>query len=124
MDTFFYKKKYELNGIVLDKYQSRAVFCNKKNYLVVAGAGSGKTLTIVAKVDYLLKNNVKNDKILCISFTNETVNNLKNKISYNVDILTFHKLALNIIKDNKQYFGISPDNLLKYIVDEFFNSYF
>ena len=56
MNTFFKLENYKFNDIVLDKYQTKAIFCNKKNFLVVAGAGSGKTLTITAKVDYLLKN--------------------------------------------------------------------
>ena len=106
----------------MDKYQSRAVFCNKKNYLVVAGAGSGKTLTIVAKVDYLLKNNVKNDKILCISFTNETVNSLKGiveKYNYKVDVKTFHRLSLDLLKNT---YSIVNNNLLEYVTEEYFES--
>lgn len=113
-------KKILFNNKVLDKYQTKAVLCNKKAYLVVAGAGSGKTLTIMAKIDYLLKNNVKCNKILCLSFTNETVNSLKEslkKININVKVQTFHKLALDII-GNK--YSIISNNLLDYIIDEYF----
>ena len=65
-----------INGYSLDTEQRMAILSNAKNNLVVAGAGSGKTLTIVGKIKYLvevLKVNPKN--ILCISFTNEAVNN-------------------------------------------------
>ena len=48
MNTFFISKNYIINGKKLDKYQTKAVMCNKDKYLVIAGAGSGKTLTIVA----------------------------------------------------------------------------
>jgi len=122
MDTFFNRKKYNLNGIILDKYQSQAVYCNKKAYLVIAGAGSGKTLTIVAKVAYLLKNNVNKDKILCLSFTNETVSSLKNSLEKNnisVDVKTFHRLSLDILKNK---YNIASSNLLEYITEEFFES--
>ena len=122
MNTFFNRKNYKLNDIILDKYQSRAIYCNKKNYLVVAGAGSGKTLTIVAKVDYLLKNNVNNNKILCISFTNETVNSLRNSLEENnlsVDVKTFHRLSLDIL--NNKY-SIASSNLLEYVTEEYFES--
>lgn len=122
MNTFFNRKNYKLNDIILDKYQSRAIYCNKKNYLVVAGAGSGKTLTIVAKVDYLLKNNVNNKKILCISFTNETVNSLRNSLEKNnlsVDVKTFHRLSLDIL--NNKY-SIASSNLLEYVTEEYFES--
>ena len=122
MSTFFYRKKYKFNNIVLDKYQSKAVLCNKRNYLVVAGAGSGKTLTIVGKVFYLLNNNIDKNKILCISFTNETVSSLKKSLENNnisVDVKTFHKLALDILKNK---YSISSSNLLEYVTDEFFSS--
>ena len=115
MDIFFIDKK-------LDKYQRKAVLCNKRAYLVVAGAGSGKTLTIVSKVDYLKKHGIKEKNILCISFTNETVNSLKNRLEENnlhVDVKTFHKLSLDIL--NNEY-NVSNNNLLDYIIDEYFNS--
>ena len=69
------------------------------------------------------KENVNPSLILCLSFTNETVNNLKEKINYNIDILTFHKLALSILKDNNFKYFISPDSLLDYLIDEYFQSY-
>ena len=75
------------------------------NTLVIAGPGSGKTFTIINKVDYLIKNKIyKENEILLISFTNESVNDLKKKLNYNIDILTFHKLAMKIMqnKQNKQ----------------------
>ena len=120
IDSFFLRKENK----DFDKYQRKVIINNSKYLLVVAGAGSGKTKTITGKVRYLIDVlGYKEQEILVLSFTNETVNNLKNKISYNVDILTFHKLALNIIKNNKRYYKISSDSLLKYIVDEFFLSY-
>ena len=71
-----------------------------ENTLVVAGAGSGKTFTIVNKIKYLLDNNIyKENELLVISFTNESVNDLKRKIDYNLDIMTFHKLAITLINN-------------------------
>lgn len=118
-------KKFYLNNKVLDKYQSKAVFCNCKRYLVVAGAGSGKTLVIVGKVKYLIDNlGISNNKILCISFTNETVNALINSLEKNnlkVDVKTFHRLALDILSGNKNM-SIASSSLLDYVVEEFFSS--
>lgn len=122
MNTFFMHKNIYINDRKLDKYQTKAVLCNKDNYLVIAGAGSGKTLTIVAKVKYLLENGYKEKDILCISFTNETVNSLKASLEFNninVDVLTFHKLSLKIL-DNA--YKIAQADLLKYIIEEFFES--
>lgn len=93
-----------------------------ENTLVVAGAGSGKTFTIVNKIKYLLDNNIyKENELLVISFTNESVNDLKRKIDYNLDIMTFHKLAITLI--NNPNMKISNEYYLKYIINEYFNSY-
>ena len=40
----------DINGRSLDEEQRRAVLCNAKSNLTIAGAGSGKTLTICGKV--------------------------------------------------------------------------
>ena len=119
-DSFF----DDINGHSLDKYQRKVILNNSKYLLVVAGAGSGKTLTIIGKIKYLIERlNINQDSILCLSFTNETVNNLKCKINYDVDILTFHKLALQILKENKFQYFIAADSLLEYIVNEYFESF-
>ena len=92
------------------------------NTLVLAGAGTGKTYTIINKIKYILDNNIyKEDEILVLSFTNESVNDLKRKINNNINIMTFHKLALSLIKDPN--IKISSEYYLKYIIDEYFNSY-
>ena len=114
-----------VNGYPLDKYQRKAVLINEENNLVIAGAGSGKTLTIVGKIRYLIEVlNIRKEEILCISFTNDSVNSLKKALlknyNYNLDVYTFHKLSLNIIKDNNKNISICNDGLLEYIIDEFF----
>ena len=50
-DAFF----DNINGYKLDINQRKIITDNKTNILVVAGAGSGKTLTIVGKIKYLKK---------------------------------------------------------------------
>ena len=118
-DNLFY-----IDGYTLDKFQIDCIKCNT-NLLVIAGAGCGKTSTILGKVKYLINNGVKASEILCISLTNEATNGLKNKINnlgYDVDCLTFHKLGLNIIKKFYNEINICSDNLLEYIVDEYFFS--
>ena len=115
---------FKIDGYSLDEYQIECVKENK-NLLVVAGAGCGKTSTILGKVKYLIHNNIKEDEILCISLTNEATNGLKNKllnIGINVHCYTFHKLGLNII--NKYYNNVTiyDNKYLEYIVNEYFLS--
>ena len=103
-------------GYKLDDKQRQIVVTDEEKTLVIAGAGSGKSLTIIGKIKYLIeRKNIKQSDILCISFTNEACNSLKNKLKkyydYDIDVLTFHKLGLNIIKDNNIKFGIASDYL-------------
>ena len=132
-NTFFIKKELiktkklfdNINGYSLDKEQRKAVITNEENILLLAGAGSGKTLTIIGKIRYLIEV-LKVDKkdILCISFTNDCVNSLKESLlknyNYDIDVFTFHKLSLNILKDNNKNISICESNLLEYTIDEFF----
>lgn len=110
-----------INGCFLDKRQIKIATTKRKNVLVVAAAGSGKTLTIASRVKFLihfLKVNPKD--ILCISFTNDAVNNLKNKLDNNdVEVLTFHKLALKIIGNKKE---VLTEDMLSHIVSETINN--
>ncbi len=105
----------------LDKYQLKAVTSNRKNILVLAGAGSGKTYTIVSRIRYLIKyRNVKPSDILCISFTNDAVNKLKEDLNNkDVEVLTFHKLALKIIGRKKEV--LAEDMLTDIIINTFSN---
>lgn len=73
--------------------------------LIIAGAGTGKTTTLLYKIEYLIKQGIKENEILVISFTNETVNNFINKCKYKVNVYTFHKLANIIINSNKDIVG-------------------
>ncbi len=118
-DSFF----DNINGYSLDSNQRKIILDKTKNILVVAGAGSGKTLTMIGKIKYLIeKEHVNPKNILCISFTNETVNSLKEKLQIDMDIYTFHKLSLEILKDHHIFFSIAEDDLLEYIVEEYLES--
>ena len=111
-----------INGFPLDESQKKVVTANDKYVLVSAGAGSGKTLTIIGKIRYLIDiEKLKEDEIICISFTNETTNNLKNKLkeNYNYDIpcYTFHKLGLEILQ--KYNYRIASQDQLSYTIEEY-----
>ncbi len=103
---------------MLTSEQEAIVKTNAKYALVIAGAGCGKTYTIIKRVEYLIDRGVKPNRILIISFTNNTVNDLSAKIN-NVKIMTFHKLAMQVLKkDIKQ---LITDYDLNYYIKEFFN---
>jgi len=116
-----------INGYPLDEQQYKAATTEAKYSIILAGAGSGKSTTIIGKIIYLLNFKKINPKdILCISFTNEAANNLRKNIINNcgkeIEVLTFHKLALKILKDNRQNFLLAPPNYLNFVINEFFMS--
>jgi len=126
LNNYNYKKyisiiNYKYNSKLLDNHQKEALFLEENNMLVLASAGSGKTFIIEAKIDYLIKQGINEKDILVLSFTNNSVSDLKSKIKYDVDIFTFHKLALEIISDYKKSYKIVNDYLC-YIVNEIFLS--
>lgn len=105
-----------------DKYQLNAIK-EQKDMLLIAGAGSGKTYTIIEKIKYLINNlNIKEEEILIISFTNKSVNDIKSRITNNVDIYTFHKLAINILDNYKINYKLAKSDYLEYVTNEFFYS--
>ena len=68
-------------GYDLDNQQKAIVEDESNHLLVVAGAGSGKTLTILGKVYYLVKvKNISPNEIICISFTKASSDSLREKI--------------------------------------------
>ncbi len=112
-------KNYKINGYELDKAQMELINSNT-NTIVIAGAGSGKTFTILAKIQYLIENNYCREKeILVISFTNASVNDIKNRIKYNIDVITFHKLAMEILNKANYNYKICSSNLLNFIANEY-----
>lgn len=122
-DIAFFKKIEMIDkNIKLDIEQKQIILNNSQNCLVVAGAGCGKTTLITIKAKYLVDVLHVNEKdILVISFTNESVNDLKLKINkeyhLNIDIKTFHKLGLDIIGKNTQ---VKIVNNLENILNNYF----
>lgn len=105
-----------INGYSLDSVQREIIVSEEDSTLVIAGAGSGKSLTIVGRILYLIKNGVLPRDILVISFTNEASNNLKKcllKCGVKMEIMTFHKLGRRILKKNGYSVNLVDDSLLK-----------
>ena len=90
----------------LNHAQTEAVAHNKGPCMVLAGPGSGKTLTIAKRIEYLImKHKVRPEESLVITFTKYAAWEMKNRTrsicgpsSYAVTFGTFHGIYYGILK--------------------------
>lgn len=113
-----------IEGKKLDEQQRKAIVTDEYSNLIVAGAGSGKTLTILGKVKYLIeKKNVDPKNILLLSFTKRTVEELNEritKIELGSRAITFHKLGYDtIIKFQPNFPTVTNENTLSNVIKEY-----
>lgn len=108
------EKAYELLGTVeeqlLDRQQMEAVVMEAHSHLIIAGAGTGKTTTVVGKIKYLIKSGkYKPEDILVLSFTNASATEMSERINKEsgcqIEASTFHRLGMAIITEVE---GIKP----------------
>ncbi len=90
----------------LNSSQQQAVLLNDDHNLVIAGAGSGKTSVLMARVGYLLQSGqAQAHDLLLVAFGREAANEMKQRLQQklgavadDISVLTFHQLGLSIIK--------------------------
>lgn len=116
-----------IDGKSLDDQQRTVVVCDADRNLVLAGAGSGKTLTIAGKVKYLVQEKaIHPEDILLIAFTKKSAEEMTHRIAGRLDIpvsaTTFHKLGLDIITHNTKMRPDVLDDLSKF-VETYFEKY-
>ncbi len=92
----------------LNPAQRKAVTHGNGSILVIAGAGSGKTRVITARITYLIINkNILPSAIVALTFTNKAANEMKNRIAQFLGnnhalpfIGTFHAYCVQLLKKN------------------------
>ena len=110
----------------LSPMQVRAMEHHEGPALVIAGAGSGKTRTVTARIVRLLRSNVLASEILCLTFTRKAANEMRERVldaagekADKITISTFHSLALSICRDHPflvgrdGWFSVWDDDTMK-----------
>jgi DNA helicase-4 len=105
---------FEKNPLTLEQRQS--IIADEDATLVLAGAGSGKTSVITAKVGYLLKSGVrKPEEILLLAFARDAAKEMSERIEARcgvpLEAQTFHALA-----DDKAFLALIKDILRGLVV--------
>lgn len=93
----------------LNNEQQEAVQAKNGSYLVIAGAGSGKTRVITARItNLILEHDVEPSSIIALTFTNKAAQEMQeriNKFLPNLEtkpiIATFHSYCLRLLKTHR-----------------------
>lgn len=101
----------------LNKEQLEAVKTVDGPVMVFAGAGTGKTKTLISRIVYMVKEcNIKPFNILAITFTKKATNEMKDRLNVAipddakfVHISTIHSLCAKILRRNAEHLGFAKN---------------
>ncbi|ODQ78459.1 hypothetical protein BABINDRAFT_23977, partial [Babjeviella inositovora NRRL Y-12698] len=83
---------------------------------IVAGPGSGKTKTLIARISYMINLGITPNEILVLSMTNRAVDALRTALAQlvgsdfaaSVNIYTFHGFCNKLLLEHGKDFGLDP----------------
>ena len=96
---------------ILNTVQKAAVEKTSGPCIILAGAGTGKSHTVIEKINFLVEKKIHPaDEILCLTFSNEATNSLKRKvrdrIGGDVTVKTFHSFCSDVLREHGHLIGI------------------
>lgn len=96
-ELFEQVERYELT-----RKQMESAVVEERNNLLIAGAGTGKTSSLIARVAYLIQQGkATEDQILLLAYNKSAAEELRERIAqltgYSVKVKTFHALGLEIV---------------------------
>ncbi len=101
----------------LNEAQRQAVLNVKGPSMVLAGAGSGKTRTLVSRICYLLREKgVSPFRVLALTFSNKAAREMRERIAKEVSsdigalqVTTFHSFCARLLRSEANYLGLSKN---------------
>src|SRR5690606_30764561 len=106
-----------MNLDFLNESQKEAVLKTDGPVMILAGAGSGKTRTLVARIQYLLEEKqVSPYQILAVTFSNKAAREMRERLAANTQInigtlqvTTFHAFCAKVLRMEATYLGLSKN---------------
>ena len=104
-------------NINLNEKQREAVEHKKGTLLIIAGAGTGKTVVITQRIVHIIESKwAKPEEILALTFTDKAANEMLERVEDNLPlgygdiwISTFHSFCDRILKQEGHYIGIDTN---------------
>ena len=105
--------------IRLDEDQKKAAETKSLKSLVVAGAGSGKTRTLIARINRLVSLGEEPKGIACITYTNSAAKTIKGRLNEDIGFVgTLHSFVFSQIRKMSASLSILPEEDAKSILKE------
>ena len=99
----------------LNKEQLECVNNLEGKYLVLAGPGTGKTHTVIRRLQAMINKGINPERILCLTYSVAGATEMKKRVIENLDedcsveIYTFHSFCNKIIQENFEEFSLSEN---------------
>lgn len=96
--------------------QQEAIDILKGQVMLLAGPGTGKTFTVINRIEKMLADGVEPSSILCLTFSDAAASEMRQRLikkmgvkASSVDIYTYHSFCNDIIKEYPTQFEMSGD---------------
>lgn len=100
----------------LDKSQRAAAEADDRPHLIEAGPGTGKTRTLIARIDWLLGRGADPSSILALTFSNKAADEMRERVAISAPQAapaiwagTFHAFGLEVLRKYGHLAGLKPD---------------
>ena len=100
--------------ITPNELQQKAIDILKGQVMLLAGPGTGKTFTVINRIEKMLADGIDPSSILCLTYSDAAANEMRQRlikkmgvVASSVDIYTYHSFCNDIIKTYPSQFNLS-----------------